>query len=73
MNNDNDHTIDNTNTNSSRRVFSLSTPWSPLEDSRLFGPSRWKILAATNDKYISEQPSPWRKYYKRESCYGDRV
>ena len=24
-------------------------------------------------KTISEQPSPWRKYSKRESCYGDRV
>ena len=24
-------------------------------------------------KTISEQPSPWRKYYKRKSCYGDRV
>ena len=23
---------------------------SPLEDSRLFGPSPWKILAAANDK-----------------------
>ena len=46
---------------------------SPLEDSRLFGPSPWNILAATIDKYISEQPSPWRKSSKRESCYGDRV
>ena len=25
------------------------------------------------NKRISEQPSPCRKYYKRESCYGDRV
>ena len=32
---------------------------SPLEDSRLFRPSPWKILAATNEKDISEQPSPW--------------
>ena len=47
--------------------------WFPLEDSRLFGPSPWKILAATNGKDISEQPSPWRKFSKRESCYGDRV
>ena len=46
---------------------------SPLEDSRLFGPSPWKILAATNEQNTSEQPSPWRKYSKRESCYGDRV
>ena len=46
---------------------------SPLEDSRLFGPSPWKILAATNEKNISEQPSPWRKSSKRKSCYGDRV
>ena len=45
---------------------------SPLEDSRLFGPSPWKILAATGEKDISEQPSPWRKSSKRESCYGDR-
>ena len=46
---------------------------SPLEDSRLFGPSPWKILATTYDKQFSEQPSPWRKYSKRKSCYGDRV
>ena len=47
---------------------------SPLEDSRLFGPSPWKVLATTYDKKnISEQPSPWRKSCKRESCYGDRV
>ena len=46
---------------------------SAIEDSRLFGPSPWKVLAATNDKDISEQPSPWRKSSKRESCYGDRV
>ena len=46
---------------------------SPLEDSRLFGPSPWKILAATNEKDISEQPSPWRKSSERESCNGDRV
>ena len=26
-----------------------------------------------NEKDISEQPSPWRKSSKRESCYGDRV
>ena len=25
------------------------------------------------NKWISEQPSPWRKSCKRESCYGDRV
>ena len=46
---------------------------SPLEDSHLFGPSPWKILAANNEKNTSEQPSPWRKSSKRESCYGDRV
>ena len=46
---------------------------SPLQDSRLFGPSPWKILATTYEKTISEQPSPWRKSSKRESCYGDRV
>ena len=33
---------------------------SPLEDSLLFGPSPWKILAATNEQDMSEQPSPWR-------------
>ena len=46
---------------------------SPLEDSRLFGPSPWKILATTYEKRVSKQPSPWRKSCKRESCYGDRV
>ena len=49
---------------------------SPLEDSRLFGPSPWKILATTyeqNENNISEQPSPWRNSSTRESCYGDRV
>ena len=55
-----------------RRRWTLYTR-SPLEDSRLFGPSPRKVLAATNEKYISEQPSPWRKSSKRESCYGDRV
>ena len=25
------------------------------------------------NKWISEQPSPWRKSSKRRSCYGDRV
>ena len=58
-----------------RIVFLLAQSYtrSPLEDSRLFAPSPWKILAATNEKYLSEQPSPWRKSSKRKSCYGDRV
>ena len=51
----------------------ISYTRSPLEDFRLFGPSPWKILAATYEKDTSEQPSPWRKSSKRESCYGDRV
>ena len=25
------------------------------------------------NKWVPEQPSPWRKYYKRKYCYGDRV
>ena len=25
------------------------------------------------NKWVPEQPSPWRKYSKRESCYGDQV
>ena len=25
------------------------------------------------NKWVPEQPSPWRKSCKRESCYGDRV
>ena len=25
------------------------------------------------NKWVSEQPSPWRKSSKRKSCYGDRV
>ena len=54
-------------------IYQYEYTRSPLEDSRLFGPSPWKILAATNKKDISEQPSPWRKSSKRESCYGDRV
>ena len=46
---------------------------SPLQDSRLFGTSPWKILATTYlKKTIPEQPSPWRKSCKRESCFGDR-
>ena len=59
-----------------RRLLYYSTleyTRSPLEDSRLFGPSPWKILASTKENHISEQPSPWRKSSKRESCYGDRV
>ena len=58
----------------SRAVGSVpSYTRSPFEDSRLFGPSPWKILATTNEKDISEQTSPWRKSSKRKSCYGDRV
>ena len=55
-----------------RRAQQIGYTRSPLEDSRLFRPSPWKILAATNEKDMSEQPSPWRKSSK-ESCYGDRV
>ena len=54
-------------------IDSVTYTRSPLEDSHLFGPSPWKTLAATNEKNISEQPSPWRKSSKRESCYGDQV
>ena len=25
------------------------------------------------NKWVPEQPSPWRKSWERESCYGDRV
>ena len=32
-----------------------------------------KSYAATYEKKVPEQPSPWRKSCKRESCYGDRV
>ena len=46
---------------------------SPLQDSRLFGPRPWKILAATNEKKVPEQPRPWRKSCEGESCYGDGV
>ena len=50
---------------------------SPLQDSRLFGPRPWKVLATTYDKTkkktISEQPRPWRKSCEREFVYGDRV
>ena len=51
-----------------RASASCSLPYtrSPLEDSRLFGPSPWKVLAATNEKDASEQLSPWRKSSKRE-------
>ena len=31
---------------------------SPLQDSRLFGPSPWKILAATNEKTYLSNPAP---------------
>ena len=56
-----------------RHHLNIQYTRSPLEDSRLFGPSPWKILAATNEKHISEQPSPWQKSSKRESCCGDQV
>ena len=59
--------------NGSSTFIGLVYTRSPLEDSRLFGPGPWKVLAATNEKDISVQPSPWRKSSKRESCYGDRV
>ena len=31
---------------------------SPLEDSRLFGPSPWKILAAINEQTYLSNPAP---------------
>ena len=31
---------------------------SPLQDSRLFGPRPWKILAATNQKRFLSNPGP---------------
>ena len=46
---------------------------SPSQDPCLFGPSPWKVLAATYEKKVPEQPSPWRKSCKQESCYGDQV
>ena len=57
----------------SRKLLAKRYTRSPLEDSRLFGPSPWKMLATTYKKDTSEQPSPWRKSSKRESCYGGRV
>ena len=44
-----------------RRFPSFRTQ--PLENLTLLPMKTW----------ISEQPSPWRKYHKRKSCYGDRV
>ena len=54
-------------------IWGIDYTRSPLEDSGLFGPSPWKILATAYEKKVPEQPSPWRKSCKRESCYGDRV
>ena len=31
------------------------------------------IAPLSMNKWVPEQPSPWRKSSKRESCYGDRV
>ena len=41
-------------------------------------PSFWNellenITSLPMNRWISERPSSWRKYYKRKSCYGDRV
>ena len=44
-----------------------------LEDSRLFGPSAWKVLATTYEQMGSWATSPWRKSSKRKSSFGDRV
>ena len=32
-----------------------------------------KLTPLPMNEWISEQPCPWRKSSKRESCYGDRV
>ena len=31
------------------------------------------ITPLSMNKWLPEQPSPWQRYSKRESCYGDRV
>ena len=31
------------------------------------------LMPLSTNKWVPEQPSPWRKSSKRESCYGDRV
>ena len=54
--------------------YAMLYTWSPLEDSRLFGPSPWKILRPLSmNTWVPEQPSPWRTSSKRESCYGNQV
>ena len=71
----------NTNTNSSgmgvhpvsvRRFPSFRTQ--PLENLLiLLKKTHLSNPAPTNEKDVSEQPSPWRKPSEPESCYGDRV
>ena len=47
---------------------------SPLEDFPSFRTQPLENLTPIpTNKYISEQPSPWRKSSKRKSCYGYRV
>ena len=68
-NNDNDNnnnhiniTIVNNDTPVSVRRFP-SFRTQPLEN----------LTPLPTNKWAPEQPSPWRKSSKRESCYGDRV
>ena len=47
-----------------------------IQDSRLFGPNPWKILAPPSNylsKKVSGQLDPWTKYWIVNSCYANWV
>ena len=67
--NDNTTTTTTTDTNTNNIVHQVSI--------RKFPSFRTQLLESLSvdsvQKWIPEQPSPWRTSSKRESCYGDRV
>ena len=61
--NNNSTTNDNNDNNNNNDEGFPSFRTQPLEN----------LTPLPMNKWSSEQPSPWRKSSKRESCYGDRV
>ena len=58
---------------SAGRTFTVFTPGLREKIPVFSDPAPGKSSTTTYAKWISEQPSPWRKSSKRKSCFGDRV
>ena len=75
-NNNNSNDINDNNTGANNNISANDNSLHPVSVRR-FPSFRTQpldnITPLPMNKWISEQPSPWRKYSKRKSCYGDRV